>query len=1127
MNRCYDNPQPPNGIGWVGSTQINSTPMNRATLSDTKMRFVIKHYYFYENSTLYNGASYTNDMDKIDYHLNKNPEAINQLNWYIAKKICHSTALGYSNFTYHNGGRTIFVSTGVGVDGYSNWTTSEYFLFENHLSHELGHQLDLWHTYNTEPLDPNDERFLDDVFPNPPVYFNGDNVMGGRVPNDFVSPKQMGRIHKHLALTDNRNFAYGYSYIPHEITSNEEWDFVFKSYNDIVIKNGATLTLTCRLEMVPQSKILIETGGKLIIDGGIITSARCGGIEHEGYWQGIQVQGNHSLSQYPVANQGVVEIINDGTIENAKIGINAYQDITIPLFGSSITYSLGGGIIRANNANFKNNEIDIKMAPYRYLNSFNQRPVNQASYITRSNFVTNNDLPTTAASIIHINLLGIYGLQIKGCSFTNTNSSLTTIEKGIAINSVISSLKVIPYCDPQNPTCVDEPNEFTNLHYGIKCTEEIGSLNTVNINENEFNNVYRAIFLSGTNNAQILLNNIQVPDLAITQAGHPDPGAPYGIYLNGGKGFRVEENTLWRPSSNGPEVFNGARGIIVHKTGAVDNEIYKNTFTNLFLSQQGQCYNSGTDLPPWYGQNNPGADVGLKFFCNTSQTSSSSYDMWMGGQNYCSPNISSVVGSQRFGIAKVQGRANPDYPASSNDEFLPAGNRFSDSHLNLPTTATVDFDNGEAAWLEYWWDDLDGNGPDGWEPLRSENIYNYPRPVTFNVCPTKISGGGTSLSTLYTNLTGAQAALNSSITMLNIWQNGGDYDLGEEVATTEPWDVYQQFNDLLATSPYLDEAVLIEVIQNQGFTSLMVKLLMIANPHAVNSEAVMFELENRNPAMPQSYIDEIRSQPESISQLQILKGNVAANNHLMSMISEEIKATYRADNDNGWAKDSLINFVSRRPGLSDKYELATIYLSYGQYTDMQNLLVNIESNFDMDETMEADFNDFETLLNMAKTMDQNMLYEGGLSETEVTALEAILGNDQPLTASLALSLLKRNNPQYAYSEPVYDVTQSSPRMAHPFTPEALESGVVPEFKIYPNPAIDYTTLKYNCKYYNLAYTIVDVTGKSIKTTELKTIENVSFNEELIDLSGICSGTYYFVVKTNSEVLFSEKLILTE
>jgi len=54
---------------------------------------------------------------------------------------------------------------------------------------------------------------------------------------------------------------------------------------------------------------------------------------------------------------------------------------------------------------------------------------------------------------------------------------------------------------------------------------------------------------------------------------------------------------------------------------------------------------------------------------------------------------------------------------------------------------------------------------------------------------------------------------------------------------------------------------------------------------------------------------------------------------------------------------------------------------------------------------------------------------------------------------------------------------------------------------------------YDCSYSNLTYIILDATGREVKTDVLKTIEDLDFNEILIDLSGISSGTYYFVVKT--------------
>ena len=75
-----------------------------------------------------------------------------------------------------------------------------------------------------------------------------------------------------------------------------------KFYQDIVIKSGNTLTVQCEVQFVPDAKIIVEPGAKLIIDGGKLTNDNY----YRTFWQGIEVWGNHNLPQTET-NQGVVE----------------------------------------------------------------------------------------------------------------------------------------------------------------------------------------------------------------------------------------------------------------------------------------------------------------------------------------------------------------------------------------------------------------------------------------------------------------------------------------------------------------------------------------------------------------------------------------------------------------------------------------------------------------------------------------------------------------------------------------------------------------------------------------------------------------------------------------------------
>ena len=84
-----------------------------------------------------------------------------------------------------------------------------------------------------------------------------------------------------------------------------------------------------------------------------------------------------------------------------------------------------------------------------------------------------------------------------------------------------------------------------------------------------------------------------------------------------------------------------------------------------------------------------------------------------------------------------------------------------------------------------------------------------------------------------------------------------------------------------------------------------------------------------------------------------------------------------------------------------------------------------------------------------------------------------------------------------------------------------------EFKLYQNPAHDYITLSYNCRFANMTYSIIDIQGKTLITASLKTIEVMSSNEVLVDLSKLSMGSYQILIKSNNTTLWSEKLIITK
>ena len=119
----------------------------------------------------------------------------------------------------------------------------------------------------------------------------------------------------------------------------------------VEVDSGGVLTLYDTAKMGNLSRLVVRPGGKLVVDGGTLTSA-C----HNKMWQGIEVVGDRTkkqLAQY----QGKVELKNGAVIENALCGIRTG-------LREDTEYITTGGIISAEDATFVNNCRAIEINSY-------------------------------------------------------------------------------------------------------------------------------------------------------------------------------------------------------------------------------------------------------------------------------------------------------------------------------------------------------------------------------------------------------------------------------------------------------------------------------------------------------------------------------------------------------------------------------------------------------------------------------------------------------------------------------------------------------------------------------------------------------------------------------------------
>lgn len=140
------------------------------------------------------------------------------------------------------------------------------------IAHELGHSMGLNHANR----------------------YHGRNkchssIMNQRhgAPHNYLQPSEIGRMHRNLRMSNIRDFVIEDVYIqkPMYIHEDEEPTLDFKSYEDIVVESGATLTLSCDMSFPAEAKIILRPGSRLIVSGGVV-SGRKGSLD----WGGIVLE---------------------------------------------------------------------------------------------------------------------------------------------------------------------------------------------------------------------------------------------------------------------------------------------------------------------------------------------------------------------------------------------------------------------------------------------------------------------------------------------------------------------------------------------------------------------------------------------------------------------------------------------------------------------------------------------------------------------------------------------------------------------------------------------------------------------------------------------------------------------
>jgi len=879
------------------------------------------------------------------------------------------------------------------------------------------------------------------------------------------------------------------------LVGNITWNGTRNVGSDLIIAD--TLTIIGTVEMAVGAKITVEPGGKLILDGGTITSSHC----LDGMWKGIELLGDASKNQYgdPMATnyqQGYVELKNGGVIENAEIGIYA---------GSYAQTGMGGGKIKMVDAasQIKNCRIGVQIEPYA---KHNTNTFKDGTFVNDGTFTD----PLTSLALItetHVKIKGvtIVGNEFDGVTFENLNTNLLPSERGVGIEVV--GRKVGTTSNPMAENCT-----FTDLLYGI-LAGNLASGAGNDIENNTFDNVVRGIYILSGYSVDIKSNTFDLPN-ATTQD-------VYGLKLNGHYNFDIRSNTI-NGGNAAPSGTATSAGIVIENSIEAGGIVFDNTIGN------GQFLETGIQAQ--------GDNQSLTIRCNDIEYQGNNphgiavYDyLVIGGTDSNQVILANDP-------AQLRDQGHPNCRAFGNnaaDAKAAAGNEW----INLCSSGTdeeIDMEPGmEFKYFfhrENQFNQLTTE-PDCSDPNWNSNLAIYVNcgiNKTSNSCddlytpPTSGGGGGGTpgggggffrmKGGSDSVLLGAYEAdyLNAATIQTQMAsRSNGNSTVPQLIQSIELFSS-NSISTLVTASPLSDE-VLLAAIENWS-TSNTAELKQVLTENVPLSKELWTALQ-------QQQLAHVWKQDLNAAAVQhVLRDSLSRAASYLRFTKKELTLKeaqlYRKLTvDSNFTEAEVILDSSL---LSASFRLlAKEYINKNEFSKAQSLLTRIEQKVD----------DGELKVNLAfAVFNRQMIsiYQNGKS-----------ANPADLPKATVEKLQYNNGPKGDEAEALFALLSNEfkhhpvvkKRRTHQYqNPPEEGINALSKFSIFPNPSNGMATIVYELEGdENATLQVFDVSGRLVKIQTLAT----QAERQQIDISYLNNGIYHFSVTFENERLFNGKLVLTK